>query len=1045
MVDENGIDQKPVPIPVSGDLFDQYLKVQLLCDPKFKVTKVGTIPVLPKQPQVCTKKVHLRFGHRSDVMKKEFADSVTNIDQFNQFKLDPLFKQSVTRFYAKNRAQIDDWDTSEIVTQFEKYIEQYYSSSDPAYYVQKVQFIDFLLTCRTTDHQKEILNKRRQQLISTTFQELPSLDMETAQMIEKEFHIDSNALVSDIAQLIPSLSKQDVVDYADSRSSLAFAYTKDDFDAEEKWNAWYGKVNQLVAEITQQFASGKSNTRLVPPDIVAFVGMALNGSPKFFESFLKCTRVWLVDPFQLTLDFLEASDETDPDSVTRALHLAYLATPVQVEWEDWPSQKRTDFLSKTTVVFNQSKDLVHDMILHLFEDASALTAALDFVQQLHLDTDGLSGRTVVDDTVSSTFQSRFADHLKSTGLDQKRCNYDRIIALITLVIKDFGILLPWKASNSSLDSTFGIYVKAVQFLGQPAADYLNKFISESKSKGKSLASGDSTKLPTLLELAQSLDDVTGMKLNIQSLLFNDFLQVVTGWSKEISEKTTSAIEQDSNLERLPGCSYSASVQNVMGICNAYVKLLDSYKWKDKYQLALMYAQLYKGISESLVGYSEAVLARVNHSSEVYTPLNNVTKILEYFGEFENEQLVESSRLLSAGGSVETGRKIVSLCIIGADNVEDGKGNPVSLFVEVSGLVRGRTRFILDDYDPTWSEEFQTEVVNIHTGVLRFDIMQGEMSEYNSLPYTFDIDKAAAMPIEEKLSLQPRAGTLDITINVETEKNDPLFYLKRAKSEISKARDREIQQLVDTIAEPVKQIFSREHLEKSLKEAPVQKGSDYHNLKDAPVDNYINDMQLRIIDGLYDNLETGLFDEVIFQLWVRILRSAKNLLLPRISLIFHTIVSRLDKKMTTFTDLSLGWRYKKTTPSEMTRVDDWCWKLREMLNDPHKILQDPLDPVFEEFNKIPKLYSMHSVSLKEDYQEIWSVLSHEMPKRLAKSVKFDESGYETNSKHRETVLRVLLAKGETKFAKNSLEVEERYQRALRAELSRQYIIDTGVNP
>ncbi|VEU19492.1 DEKNAAC100071 [Brettanomyces naardenensis] len=1056
------------------DILDYYLSVQLLYDVSFKIIHVSDIVGIPKRAEVSTKKVHLRLGSRSDALKKEFLQTILDLSHFHSFALDREFQGSIIRFYAINKSHIAHWEIEVLLDEFDKFVESRSPKNTESYYIQRVQLIDMLLVLKSTDSQKKLLLDSRAEVLTSEYQQLPTItESENRKAICVTFKLDEQTLDRKIGRLQARISKRSVLDILESGRSLANIYRREDFESEEKWEKWIGKVKEEENMLRRQFSTRSKSAHslpILPPDVSdavkSLTTLAYSGSPKFFETYMKCLRIWQIDPCEIFFDFISVASSLphpDPEAIIKAINLAYLASPIQLAWNSWPLQKKRESLTTGLKIFSKFKDQASLSFLHFFDDTKTFTTFLLLVEQLHLTSSKMPARLLMGENVNKSFTDRLQRHLQALHLDGEEArvlDFDIVNALLSKIVADTDMLHNWKLKNKDLDRTFSVYGIAEKLIITPALTYVRRFLVQNKrgTGANSLVSKENkANFFTMLEMLGNLKGRVEFKFDFQDVLFDNFLAMVNLWGHEMLDKTKLAISSDSKLNRLDGCSYSSSVQNLMGICNAYVNLLESFNWENTLQLAYLYSALYRGISESLLYYTDSMMNRLskdlgnntgtlNFKGESCTCLNNISKILQYFKEFENDRLLECSEVLKSENSekITNPRKFVSIRVLNAENVEDSKGEPVSLSVKISGLIRGRTRGIVKDYNPSWDEEFQSLIDRSSArggGYFRIELFDEESgSVYKSLTYRFDLDRLSAMPIDEKISLQPRSGALNISINVEIEQSDPMFYLSRARSEIAKGRDRMIKLFVDNFSRSVREIFSREHLEESLKLVPVRKDSDYKNLKDEMVDAYSTEMQLHTIDDLYDNLETELFDEVVLSLWLKILNAAENLLLPRVSFIFHNIVTRLDKR-SSVTGFSFSSRYHKTSKHEMTRVMEWCWKFRQMLNVPEKVLQDPLVAPFEKFCRISKQYTMKSKELEDSYYQIWSYLNRQLPKKYARS-NYDKKSFDNASDDKVMVLRILLAKGETKFVKGVMEVEERYQRALKTEIECRNLMKRG---
>ncbi len=1073
-------------LPSHRHVVDCFTAIQLVFDETYKIIHVDEIPQISNRPYVSSKKVHIHLGSRSDVLKKEFVKSVEDISQFNSFQLDAEFSRNVVKFCRLKASQLMQWEIKDILGEFTEFITAAkVSDRTAAFYIQQTQLIDMLLACKkSTDHQKQLLLNQRKLVLSKTFLGIPKVSkQEDRDSICTFFGITKRQLRQVEVKLSPALSNKDIISAINICSKYRSKYNQKDFDNLDRWKEWKKADTEQYDRLLRRFAISKSNLSsqldsgtalfLVPTvlqdAIDQLTKIALHGDSEFFGMYIKCLQMWQIQPFTIFRSFLKAAtnnfSNANADKVVKALGLAYLSSPMQVTWFGWPLPEKKAAIDIGLKIFSLCKEQLKPHFANPLGDIQALTTSLVFLQRLHLSRtkdvvefykknmqEGLTGRLVSRLESLKLTEQNNKDASKSSRRGEDDLNFDMILKLLSSAVSDLDVLYNWKVKNKDLDKTFEVCSTAEKIIEAPTLNYVQLFIESflGADHGKSTLQTKKGRqdFAALVGLLGNLKRKAALKFDFENALYHAFSKIVSFWVKEMLGKVKDAITNDMNLKRLDGCSYSSSVQNVMGICNAYLKLLESFDWDDKVQVALLFTKLYKGIFESLLLYSNDMLTRFNHKlltargtmdfrGEYCTCLNNVTKIIEYFSEFDTQTLTEYSEVLSANikpKSASRMRKFVSVRVLNAENVENGKGEPVSLSVEIEGLIRGVTRTVYTDYNPTWNENFEDFVSGTgdhHMAFLRITLNDASCGNvYKSLVYPININDMSKMPLEEKISLQPKSGVLNILVNVDIERNDPVYYSSKVLSEIVNGRDRAIKLLVDKFSNQVKEIFTREYLQQSLELAPVKKHSNFQVLKDQKVDTYINEMQLHTISELYDNLETELFDEVMLQLWFKVLNSAENLLLPRLSFLFHGIVTKLDKR-SSLTNFSFISRYHKTSSHDIQRVVEWCWKFREMLNNPDKILQDPLEKPFQRFLRIQQLYGMKSRDLKDSIYQVTTYLNGVTPSKYSK-INFDSLSFTKAKEDRTLILRVLMSKGETQFVKNTIEMAERYERALKAE-------------
>ncbi|GME81874.1 unnamed protein product [Ambrosiozyma monospora] len=185
-------------------------------------------------------------------------------------------------------------------------------------------------------------------------------------------------------------------------------------------------------------------------------------------------------------------------------------------------------------------------------------------------------------------------------------------------------------------------------------------------------------------------------------------------------------------------------------------------------------------------------------------------------------------------------------------------------------------------------------------------------------------------------------------------------------------------------------------------------------------------------------KTSLFDDIVKQTWDKILNSAANLLLPRISIISILISNKLNKRSSLFIGNGSSSRLKRlgTTRQEFVRVLEWCCKFRDSFERTEKVLPPTLNGPFNNLLGVYDFFLLDSQSLKNMYYAIWNKVNEfQLPKLYATNNSDTHAlgdEYERMMHERELILRVLICKNEYKFVKNKLEIEERFRRCIKTE-------------
>ncbi|KAG7814354.1 hypothetical protein KL921_000628 [Ogataea angusta] len=1039
-------------------VFEYFVRVQLLYDDEFRTRKVAEIESIPKQPRISTKKLHLNFGNRDEVLNRQFVDELKTLQTYKEIDLNPYTRKLLHGFYNKYAKELKHWDVNSILDNFDQLIADTLTKDPEVYYISRVQMIDMLLLCKASDAQRSKLLTRRNKVLSESFIVAPDIrNQKSRDAITKAFRVTNEQLENKIKDLRISLNKADVVQYITSDASLVHRYSAEDFESESSYRKWHDKIVHLNHELTRKFQTQDAkptSTAYVPSDLIQVLmylrDLVYHSSPVFFDQFVRCLEVWQVDPFDMYIRMVEDIPEhkLDLEYATKCYGLAKLSMIVRLDVDDWPSQKHEQLLRMNRQVFFEYKSYLSECFLNFFADKRSFTRALDLSQYILVD----EIESLVLSGLRTALSTRLNRHFKELKLSLNKSKIEFIANLLAYVNRDFDEIEEWTLTNADLDEKIEFMKIAIEYLTRPIEDYLKAFIMGLKTASKDAAANQAnSNLTTLLELLSKLRKRTNMNVSFQSILFPNVLDLVKSWGSEIREQTDRAIESD-DMERLDGCSYSSSVQNVLEICNAYIRILQSFEWESEHESAQMFAELYRSISDTLINYSNAMFIRIekdlnsgqllNFKGESCTCLNNIFKILEYMDQFKTEDLTRYSKILNLKPvpTAKHTKKVVSVDIRGAENVEDNRGEPLSLYVLISGVISGRTRCIPKDYNPEWNEKFQAST-DKESGYLRFDLIEKSGILYKSLTYKLRFKDSYGIPMEEKFSLSPNSGRLNVCIQIIVEKNDPLFYVDQAKSEIKKGRDRSIKLFVDRFSEETKDIFTRSYLEDSLRRTPATAFVLNHKaLNDPEIDKYIDQMQMHMIQELYDNMETECFDAVIAQLWTKILDEAENLVLPRISFLFYKVESRLNKRTSGINGILASSRFRRTDDLEFTRVMEWCLKFKDMFHAPGKILDAQINNIYQDFMKIFKLFQLSVPELKREYNSTWTVVNKHIVKKYVRDATESDFSPEVRKmfQTKDLLLRVLIAKNELRFAKSCIEVEQRYERAIKTELECHYM-------
>lgn len=1062
---------------------DEFLKVQLLFDDSFKYFPVSTISEIPQSPHIGP--TAKSMFHKGSVLLKSLQVSLSELSDFNAFPLNPEFSQNIYKFYTVNKNTIfKNFTVDGAVTGFQQYLtgQKGLTTVDVSFYVQMIQFIDLMLLCKSNNDDKATLTRIRSDFIKCSYLKLPDItDVKFKKSVCQTFQISELQLESRIDNLRKHVSKQKVLNYFNSDYVLSKQYNVNDFEKQEYYENWIQKASNLEYDMKSLFEDPnfKHTAGMIIPnqleDLVSLLlYLTLNSSSSFFQGIIKCMQIWQVNPFLIQRLFIEVatSERIDPELVEKALNLSYLAMPFQVQYIEWPLIEKRKFLSKSMEIYDQSFTQIQPFFSQFFNDQKSFTTVLSFLKLLKLDLKNV--KTEINQSLSKSITGRLSSYTSKLETNSKsHLKIESVVIYLSRISKDVNMLYNWKTNNKDLNITYGIFELGSKILMTPVLDVIKTFVAEMKTNNFNLIADKDTRanFGTFIDLVNNLKSRTNFKYDFQKEIYPDFYKVVTSWSIEMVDRTKIIVQND-DLTRLPGCSYSSGIQNLIMLFEGYIKLLDSFEWRDLSQSAELNKVLYKSMVKSLRYYHDSMLSKIkelNALRELNDPryvgamvcLNNIYQVFEFLQTLEtNENVHKVSEYLITSGKhqdLKERNRYVTLFIQGAENLEDMKGRPISSKVKLSGLMNGETRTILKDYNPEWLEKFNTILpASKLFAMIKLDLIDvGPGNSYKSVEYRIDLTSESTLKNHtDTIKLVPRSGTLNIGINVEFEKTDPLFYILNFKNTVESSIDRCINYLIENYIIDFKNVLTREYLEESLINFPVKSENDYKRYQDPVIDKLVGDFQVKVIPQLYDNLETKTFDKLIVEFWKKLINIAENLILPRISILNSSITTKLNKKAsghsagsqvyTTSDKLSIDYSrlslnsgsrsIYKTTRDELIRVVEWCYKLRSMIDLPDMILQDDtLNQPFQRFNEIKHLFNLSIDELKTKYYQEWNYLNKNMLRRYSKELKYDAVVWENATQSKELVLRILLAHGELKFVKSAVELEHRFERIIKTEV------------
>ncbi|GME71759.1 unnamed protein product [[Candida] boidinii] len=659
-------------------------------------------------------------------------------------------------------------------------IELYSSNDLENYYIQLIEFIDLLLSCNMTLNQRKTLLNLRRNIMSLEFQAIGEFDSNFTKNLSKIFNYNENDLLKKLNFLKNDINKNYEYEFLFITKGITSFYTERDFDNLKSFQKWESISNKLFNDLLNAYKSsiGITNTndykKIIPKNYSTtrdyLIELLLTSNSQFlFNGLTNCFKLWQIDPFQLQCDFLNKGYQImsnnnfeifDFTFALKIISLSMAISPVQLDLRDWPMGKRTEYFNALGKFHKNSQSTFEKVYEIFIDDPKSFSIASDFLEKLY--PFGVPTKLLNDihlklsEIAESSLQNEFNKINDSVLHPSKNANpiqeFSTTIAKILVnaknvdeIIDDYYIdkyNIKEILINNYLITAFKNSHKIIDKI------HKNKNLNISNPKESNvlviLDTLNLLKIETL-ELSSSsssqineenFDEFIGF--DIQEILYKDLLNLVINLKSELENQVENSIKIDT-LDRLPNVSYSSSVQNVFGLCDAYLKQIDNLNWKLQIQNGILKTYIFKFITSSLIYYCEIMSKRIykellSLNNNAYngdmanfiaeTCLNNIFQVLNLISKYQNQDTENISKLLNSDPQLvakyTSGRKLVSIDILNCENIEDKKGNPLNMFVEILGPINGKTRTINRDYNPQWNESFDS-VVNKNSSNLNINV------------------------------------------------------------------------------------------------------------------------------------------------------------------------------------------------------------------------------------------------------------------------------------------------------------------------------------
>ncbi|KAI5955640.1 hypothetical protein KGF54_001142 [Candida jiufengensis] len=473
--------------------------------------------------------------------------------------------------------------------------------------------------------------------------------------------------------------------------------------------------------------------------------------------------------------------------------------------------------------------------------------------------------------------------------------------------------------------------------GNDAKMILNHIQNYNHSRNEELPVADA------LELYKSLAEIRDIYYQVSSTsspkfqfdLEPFFYQYLDFWAEEAEEKLKDIIYKALNQDNyLPinitedSQKNSNAVLDILTIVRQYLSILNKLGWQNEYQLAKIYTKLLRAISNGFLFYSDQITTKINKElsvlkveveesqknwldevknvmnsiqgkeepqivfnfePETCVSLNNIAAMMESLAKLEDWLDPESisNSLNSQDKQQNYLGHVFTLRIIKAENLTlskestFGRINPYVALADFNNKRSiGKTRTIRQTSDPEWDEEFEITIpanTNLEVSAIVWSKSIGQHQICGKTMFELNPKKFKHNGSPEEIILDlDLSGKLIVEVAVENETLDAMFVMGRAYRALKRAQERSIKLMVEKFSGFIEGCFSKANL-KSI----CSKGQPARADFEASIETLCDYLNLNL-STLKANLRDDLFMSVMAATWNVVIKSADELLLPKLS-------------------------------------------------------------------------------------------------------------------------------------------------------------------
>ncbi|KAI5961223.1 uncharacterized protein KGF55_004148 [Candida pseudojiufengensis] len=414
-----------------------------------------------------------------------------------------------------------------------------------------------------------------------------------------------------------------------------------------------------------------------------------------------------------------------------------------------------------------------------------------------------------------------------------------------------------------------------------------------------------------------------------------FYPYIDSWAEESEDKLKNIVEEALKKDDYQPININENAQknskavlDILAIVKQYLSIMNKLGWQNEYQLAKLYTKLLRAISSSLLFYSDQITFKLNRElavtkseveesqknwfdevknvvsniqgkaepsivynfeAETCVSLNNIEAMMENFAKVEDwldpESISNSLTTFEPQNNYLS--HVFTVRVLKAENLTLSKESTfgrINPYVALADFNHkrpiGKTRVIRQTSDPEWDEDFEITIPANTILEISAIVWSESMGQHQVCGKTiFELNpkkfKHNGFPEEIILDLD-LSGKLIIEVAVENETLDALFVMGRAYRALKRAQEKSIKLMVEKFSGFIEGCFSKANVK-----AVCSKGNPANADFEASIETLCDYLNLNL-STLKANLRDDLFMQVMLATWNVVIKSADELLLPKLS-------------------------------------------------------------------------------------------------------------------------------------------------------------------